>query len=161
MFDYYCNPELGLLPPEQSQLITGLQLTAQIRAKGKDVPSALLQPIFRCLHQIRVSSSTSPGDEAKGQDLVALFKNASTVADAGSVVANMLRNKISRLVGISTADVDANSQLERYGVDSLVALELRNWLSKELSADLAVFEILGGVTLLDIGKTVAQRSPLR
>ena len=47
------------------------------------------------------------------------------------------------------------------GVDSLVGLELRNWLPKESGVELAMFEILGDVTLRGIGKLVAQKTYLR
>lgn len=48
-----------------------------------------------------------------------------------------------------------------YGIDSLVAIELRNWFSKELSADVAVFDIMGEASLAAIGELVSKRSSWR
>ena len=49
--------------------------------------------------------------------------------------------------------------MHAYGVDSLVAVELRNWFSQVLEADVAVFEILGeGRSFEDLGTLVAGKS---
>ena len=39
-----------------------------------------------------------------------------------------------------------HKRMESYGVDSLVAVELRNWFAKEMAADIAVF-VKGGILL--------------
>lgn len=52
-------------------------------------------------------------------------------------------------------DVDIHAPLSTFGVDSLVAVEIRGWLKRELAADVAVFEILGGASLMSLGMTVA------
>ena len=52
--------------------------------------------------------------------------------------------------------------MHTYGVDSLVAVELRNWFSRSLKLDVAIFDIVGGsidaltatvVGKLDLGGT--------
>jgi len=161
MLDYCCNPDLGLLSPNECQLVTGLMLPAQLRAQGMDVPPQLLLPPFRCLAQMQARESNNAGNETRGEDLIGDFQKADSVGEAASVAKEMLRIKTSRLLGAQVEDIEGNSQIERYGVDSLVAIELRNWVSKELGADVAVFEILGGMTISDIGTVIAQRSSLR
>jgi hypothetical protein len=46
----------------------------------------------------------------------------------------------------------------RYGVDSLVALEVRNWITREMQANIALLEILAAVPMKDFAKTIAERS---
>ena len=46
----------------------------------------------------------------------------------------------------------------RYGVDSLVALEVRNWIVREMKASVALLEILAAVPMKDFAKTIASRS---
>jgi aryl carrier-like protein len=161
MLDYCCNPELGLLSPDDCQLVTGLMLPAHLRAQGKDVPPQLLLPLFRCLAQIEVRESAGSKNGAGGEDMVAAFREACSVGDAANVAIEMLRIKASKMLGPRMEEIAGDSQLEHHGVDSLVAIELRNWLLKELGADVAVFEILGGIKLHEIGLLVAQRSLLR
>jgi aryl carrier-like protein len=44
------------------------------------------------------------------------------------------------------------------GVDSLVAVELRNWFVRSIGADVAVFEIMGNSTIISLACDVAQKS---
>lgn len=157
MLDYYCNPDLRLLTTDQCQLVTGVTLPAQLRAEGKDVPLRLLQPLMRCLAQIPVRFTAKTEYEGAGDNLIEAFREAEDMSEIASVATELLKVKISRLLGRRVEDVEANSQLEHHGVDSLVAIELRNWISKELGVDIAVFEILGGMSLLELGILVAQR----
>ena len=48
-----------------------------------------------------------------------------------------------------------------YGVDSLLAVESRNWFSKMWKADVAVFDITGQESIAPLGGAVAGRSGLR
>ena len=48
-----------------------------------------------------------------------------------------------------------------YGVDSLVAVELRNWFAREVSAEVAIFEILGEPSISSLAVAVARRSQYR
>ncbi len=54
--------------------------------------------------------------------------------------------------------VDIHKPLHTYGVDSLLAVELRNWIGREFQADVAVFETLGSSTLSTLGMLITQRS---
>jgi acyl carrier protein len=161
MLDYCCSPNLDILSPDNCQLVTGLMLPCQLRAEGKDVPPQLLQPMLRCIAQIPVRQITKTDNAASGNDLIGAFHEADNVVDAARIATEMLRIKTSRLLGMQVQEIEAKSQIEHYGVDSLVAIELRNWISKELSIDIAVFEILGGMTLLELGTLITERKFLK
>jgi acyl carrier protein len=82
-------------------------------------------------------------------------------AAAGARYASeILQIKLCILLGLEY-DINPEHHLGQYGIDSLVALEIRNWIKKELGADLAVFEISGEATLQSIGKIVSRKSLLR
>jgi acyl carrier protein len=58
-------------------------------------------------------------------------------------------------------DTDAfDEPIQRFGVDSLLAIELRSWFAKEFAADIPIFEILGEGTLKSIAVLTTQRSTL-
>ncbi len=48
--------------------------------------------------------------------------------------------------------------LHAYGVDSLLAVELRNFFAKELNDAVAIFDIMGGSSFEALGMTVAKKS---
>lgn len=48
-----------------------------------------------------------------------------------------------------------------YGVDSLVAVELRSWFAEETQAEIAVFDMMGNATMKSIGHLAVKRNKLR
>ncbi|KAL8665801.1 MAG: hypothetical protein Q9202_001923 [Teloschistes flavicans] len=162
VLDYYCDPRRGVLARDETQVIFGLETPANILAKGIEVPNAMCVPLYRQMHQLDGSAgeSSSTGSSEQTVDTKLVFQNAPTYSDAVSVVAEALKVKLSKLLGITQAEIELQHRVEFYGVDSLVAVELRNWLAKELGADIAVFEIVGGATLEGVGQMVARRSSL-
>ena len=161
LFDHYCNPATKLANPSQSQVITGLELPTNMLANGSEIPLAMRKPLFSHMHQIDSSGPGSSRTVEQALDLKATFKKARNLSDAGLVVAEAFKVKLSRMMGIPLGDIDLQHRVESYGVDSLVAVELRNWLAKEFGADVAVFEILGGATLGGVGHTAATKSTFR
>ncbi|KAF2441997.1 reducing type I polyketide synthase [Karstenula rhodostoma CBS 690.94] len=161
MLDYYCQP--GLLPTaNQSQVITGLELPADMQSKGHEVPSVMHNPLFR--HLFQVESSSAPIRESATRQQMSVksaLVSASSTEEGGRIIAEALKEKLTRVLGVPHEHIDIGDSLVSYGVDSLVGLELRNWLMKETDADLAVFDILSGSTLEEIGQTAAARSLLR
>ncbi|OBT45611.1 Type I Iterative Polyketide synthase (PKS) [Pseudogymnoascus sp. WSF 3629] len=57
-------------------------------------------------------------------------------------------------------DINSDRPIAAYGVDSLVAVELRNWMLREMKADVPLFEILGNASLLVLSGRVALKSQL-
>jgi acyl carrier protein len=84
--------------------------------------------------------------------------------EAGAIVSEAL---IERLISMTPGlqdRIDTNAldePMRKFGIDSLLAIELRSWFSKEFAADVPIFEILGEETLGSLGVKAAQKSALR
>ena len=164
LLDHFCDPSLELpsLTTANCQTITGIKLPASLRSQGIDEPSWMRQPMFRHLHQIDetgASSSSTAADQAL--DLATAFSKMASVEEAGSLVAQELAKRLGKILGIPAGDIDLDKPMHTYGLDSLVAVELRNWFVKELDADIAIFEILGGATFATAGISAAGKSRFR
>lgn len=61
-----------------------------------------------------------------------------------SVIQDAFKQKLGRLLALKVEDVHEEDTIAGHGVDSLVAVEIRNWFRKELRANVTVFEILDG-----------------
>ncbi|MCJ1395075.1 hypothetical protein MMC18_007956 [Xylographa bjoerkii] len=159
LLDYHCNPSLPISKPLHCQAMTGIENPATIRAKGVDEPYWMQQPLFRHLYQI--DSTAQPGSSLATEqavDVTEAFKAASSLAAAGAVVADALVHKLAKILGIPREDINTARPVESYGVDSLVAVELRNWFAKTLAAEVAIFEILGAPSIAAIGTVAAGKS---
>ena len=57
-------------------------------------------------------------------------------------------------------DINPARPISAYGVDSLAAVELRNWFAKSLDAAVGVMDILNGKSIDALAQEVIERSKL-
>ncbi|ORY57229.1 uncharacterized protein BCR38DRAFT_461375 [Pseudomassariella vexata] len=60
-----------------------------------------------------------------------------------AIITEAIVDRLASLLGRQPADISENKSVASLGVDSLVAVELRNWIAAETGVSLPVFEILG------------------
>ncbi|KAI1332330.1 hypothetical protein F5Y16DRAFT_420447 [Xylariaceae sp. FL0255] len=152
----YCDPDLPLLSGSESQILLGLLTPADFLSHGQTVPQTHDQPLFKPFSHI-VGETTTPGSQVI-EDAATLFRLAKETDERGQIVIRALSAKLARAMSISADEVEASKPLSSYGVDSLMAVELRNYIEREFQARVAVFDIMGGVPIATIGDLVAERS---
>ncbi|RDL41700.1 Thiolase-like protein [Venustampulla echinocandica] len=163
LLDYHCDPGLPLLTQTNCQVVTGLKSPADLLAQGTEEPPWMQRPMLNHLHQLK-GAGNSVSTTATGQqsvDLAASFSSTGSLAEAGVLVTGELSKRLAKTLSIPVEDFDLSRPIHTYGLDSLVAVELRNWFEKELKADIAIFEILGGATLSGLGQSAAAKSQFR
>lgn len=156
--DYYCSRG-GDCPPltvRESQSVIGLGNSVGPGLDGIAVSrQALLRHVCR---NVQGRSSAGVVDEGK-VDAKELFATSASLADGEAVVAQALIRKLAKTLStLQMEETDLQGSLSGYGVDSLLAVELRTWITKEFQADVAVFEITGGATFATVSGLVATRS---
>ncbi|KAE9567271.1 Highly reducing polyketide synthase alt5 [Colletotrichum fructicola] len=159
LLDEICNPANSVAPLVRSQISLGFEIPETLRSKGIEFPGWMHEPLFKHIHQIR----TMGGNTEESKDSVnysMLLAGAETLEAAENVITKAIVQKLSRALGIDAATIDSSQPLHAYGVDSLVAVELRTWLSKEMGAEVAVFDMVGDSTIRSLGTFVAARSTL-
>ncbi len=159
VLDYHCNPSLAIMTPSTGQIILGLQTPATMRAKDLPEPHWMQRSTFRHLQQIGLGAP-SLCQAGKAVDYVARFRDAATLEDRTQIVIECLVRKLAKALSIPQEDLDTSRPLHTYGVDSLLAVELRNYLAKEMDADVTIFDIMGGASFQKVSATVAQKSQL-
>ena len=90
----------------------------------------------------------------------AMLKTAQGAAEAEAVVCRGLVHKIAALLMLDEADLDVTRSLSHYPLDSLVAIEIRNFLTREFEANLQVLELLSSGSIQFLGKAVCSKSKL-
>lgn len=160
VLNHYCDPSLSL-ENMTSQVIMGLTLPADVRKKGEDLASWMEQPLFSHLHQMdsanNLTRSEATASSSGEISLSHQLASVTSLATASALISSALQEKLGRILCRSAQEIDASKPMHTHGVDSLVAVELRNWLSHGLRVDVSVFEILGVSGILALGRSIATK----
>ncbi|KAK7750376.1 hypothetical protein SLS62_007675 [Diatrype stigma] len=114
--------------------------------------SALGGPTYRLSHLV-LGLELVGDDRSRGVTRGTSAENY----DTGGGLKEHDENLLSKILSLAPDSVDLLQPLYTYGVDSLIAVELRNWFQKVLKVDVAVFEILGGAAATTLGRAVAEK----
>ena len=157
ILDYVCDPALPLQSALKSQVATGMETPAALKDKGIEEPFWMRDPLFRTFYQMGTSTSND-NEDTDAVDYKALLGTAESLAAAKAVVCEGLVKKLCRALMIEAEAVDIEKPLHAYGVESLVAVELRSWFTKEMGAEVAVFDIMGSGSIKELAGAVAGKS---
>lgn len=161
LLDILCDPGYYSSASMRSQVTMGIVTPADILAQ--DVNDMALEHMHRSLfarfsHAKTNSSNTGPGNSI---NYAALFRQAGNTEKMIEIVTEALVRKVARALSVQPEDVDIDKPLHLYGVDSLVAVEIRNWIRKEFVADVPVFELMSGKTISAIGQLITRSSQIK
>ena len=156
LLERYCDPSLPVLPPDECQVVCGIRSPQALRARGFKEPSWMALPLFRAVH---LSDGNGAADAAVAHECWQdSLQAAASVAEAAELIVDALMTKLSALLGIAVTELDSSRPIHLYGVDSLVAVELRNWFANKIKADVAVLHILGNTSTEALGLIAAEKS---
>lgn len=124
---------------QSSQVITGIP--AQFT---RSASSSFWNRDSRFVPLERMGSGSSdalnaPGSVAQARSLLSASK---TVGEAKEIITNMLVTKLATDFGRPEADINPSLALTDIGVDSLIAVELRNWIVTSLDAECSIFDVM-------------------
>jgi acyl carrier protein len=119
------------------------------------------QSLLPHFNRAPLSSSGKTGIDSGDDNFGTLFRQAETNEERSSIVVQFLAKRLARSLGIDFKDVNVEKPLHAYGVDSLVAVELRNWIAKGFAADVPVFELVSGRTVQGVAEFVEKCSQIK
>jgi hypothetical protein len=80
--------------------------------------------------------------------------------EAVQLITAAIVQRLASLMMIPEADIDAGRPLSAYGVDSLVAVEVRNWVAREMAVEVSVFDVMQNVPMTQLAQNLADKSKL-
>ncbi|KAH8804399.1 putative polyketide synthase [Xylogone sp. PMI_703] len=141
-------------PGQQAHIITGLGTWNEDSTLG-----ALTLPLFSHFRKL-CAGNTDSNKSGGGHNLKEALKAAKTLDDASELILAALVEKISSRSGIGLENINTSKSMPDYGIDSLVAVEMRNWITKDMDSTLPVLELLASDPLTHLASKIAQRSRL-
>jgi hypothetical protein len=167
--ELFAMVELAMMPQSNGvvangHLITGVHTTVDAGSGEQDLPFWSRDPVFAHLESLRPHLSKSARNNAtegsSQQSLPALIAAATSMSEIIAIILDAFVRKLSRSLMVAVEEIDASKSASAYGIDSLIAVDIRNWIFREAKADVPVFEILQAVSLSALVQIVAEKSAL-
>ncbi|KAK7920492.1 polyketide synthase [Apiospora marii] len=144
----------------KSQVAVGLATSADFRSRGLPEPTFMKTPLFAQLRSAgNVASGGGAGEEG-GVSVSNALKFADSLDAAAELVQDALVKRLSRVMTIPIEDIDAGKPIHAYGVDSLVAMEFRNYIGSDCGCEIAVLDIMGNKSIQVLSRDIANDSRL-
>lgn len=145
-------------PIEFHRVITGL---GEWKGSGKSLAN-FDAPLFARYRRLFLSaSSVDAGNDASVVDTLREdIAAAKTLDDATGVIYSALSTKIAAHLSIPVESIDPSSLISEYGVDSHVAVELRNWITENMQSTVPILEILASGSVGELAAKIAGKSKL-
>lgn len=114
---------------------------------------------YRNIEQIDESPNIAATDTGLGQFLAEAEANPAFLRDRSSVefLAREIGKTLYGFLLISAEEVDITRSISILGVDSLVAIELRNWCRHKMGIEMTILEILDLPTLYAFGEAASKQ----
>ncbi|KAH7265653.1 uncharacterized protein BKA55DRAFT_590873 [Fusarium redolens] len=165
--EFFSMIKQAILHPKRSatncQVVTGLG-TQGMAEEGSDASPDELPFWFRDAkfsHLLQMGrKQVHETDSENGVRLTESIPAAESLAEATNLICDAIIEKMAKMLGMPAESIDASQSMAAYGLDSLVAVELRNWLFREAKADVAVFEVLGKGSLNALAGDIALKSKI-
>lgn len=144
----------GKLASCDNHTITGMRITSTLR------PFWTEDAKFKAM---RLAAEEAAALDASANAVVsfnAALKSAKTQAEAEEAVCKGLVDKISTVLMLDAEDMDVTRSLSHYPLDSLVAIEIRNFITREFEANLQVLELLSSGSIQTLAKGVVGKSKI-
>lgn len=88
------------------------------------------------------------------------LKAAKSIEEAQDVVCRGLLNKLPSVLMLEIEDMDITRSLSHYDMDSLNAIEVRNYITREFEVNLQVLELLSSGSIETLAKAICGKSKL-
>lgn len=104
------------------------------------------------------SSGQDQQDQERSETLATKMAGCASHDEAVQVVKSALAEMLADMFLVPLEDIDLNESPSQQGVDSLMAVEVRNMLFSQAGAELSIFNILQSPSLITLATDVVTRS---
>ncbi|KAK8061351.1 polyketide synthase [Apiospora phragmitis] len=151
-----------------SQVVMGVGTGGLMRQNKPADPYWTHTALFTRLNQVDLpeddgslegTAAGGTGEEQQSVNYLLAQAEGAGADEAQAIVSNGLRTMLAQSMSLrgGVDEVDEGRAPAAYGVDSLVAVGVRNWVFRECGVDVSVFEVLSDASILDLSGTIVAR----
>lgn len=156
-----CQPPLGSGYANRSQIGLGIRSTLPLSAPNnrtlwrKDPRMS----VYRNLESHSTSSTSGSGSEMLKSFLRDASSNMTLLksADTRTLLATEIGKTLFGFMMRGDEELDLSESMASLGVDSLISIELRNWLRQKVGVEFTVLEIVGASSILTMGELAQKK----
>jgi zearalenone synthase (highly reducing iterative type I polyketide synthase) len=148
-----------------AQVICGLLTGGIVQSERLEPPFYFDDPRFAGLRKkdlVAAAAAAGTGDSRDGdgardgeEPVAAQLGRVQSLREATDVVTRALRHRLARELQTSVENIDAGRPLHGYGIDSLMAVDIRNWIVAQLRAETSLFDVLGAGSIHALAERIA------
>ncbi|KAI9781693.1 MAG: Type I Iterative PKS [Peltula sp. TS41687] len=106
-----------------------------------------------CLGSASTTAANAPDSSRDAQTLLALVKAKAEPSTILSTAVELVNRQLMKILGLNEP-MEPTKALSGYGIDSLGAIDLRNWVRVELGKEVTNLEVLGAKTLTSLCENI-------
>ncbi|KAF2014351.1 hypothetical protein BU24DRAFT_481793 [Aaosphaeria arxii CBS 175.79] len=162
--EYYCDPglKMGGLEEEHARPVVGIQTPGQMLARGLELPVGFRAPFWNNLLEVGDGDEGSGAEKSNGgvvsssETVKMRLGKAASDEEAHGIAAEALVKRVARITSMAEDNIDVAQPIHTFGIDSLTAVELRNWIAGAFEYNIAVFDILSSATVDGVVKAIVR-----
>jgi hypothetical protein len=144
--------------PSKAQLVCG---TSRADPSLETKETAIQRPDLKFSHIWSKGTNQGTAKADTGSfDVQAVLRSTTTAEEAIETTQFAIKQKLSHLLAMPADEVRADRSVASLGMDSLIAVELRNWITTKLEAQVQMFELMSSMPFTELSTTIAKRSRL-
>jgi amino acid adenylation domain-containing protein/non-ribosomal peptide synthase protein (TIGR01720 family) len=125
-----------------------------VQATAAKVDWAAFGPVYEAKTRRRLLEDLGPGPAESTTPVRDAPRRVRDDLDRPEALLAYVRDEVARVLGLDPALLDARQPLSEVGLDSLMAVQLRNQVLADLGTDLPLRTILGGATIGELARYV-------
>ncbi|KAI0198779.1 putative polyketide synthase [Astrocystis sublimbata] len=170
LLDIACEPgsQVFYEDVQSSQAIVGITQPASWNLD--DESFTMSQPFWGHLHHAPLRGYSNGDDTDAGPSVAATTGRKQTVnyaelldatestEEAAKIITDALVTRVSSLVGTETSRIEVHKSIQSYGIDSISAIDVRNWIMKAFAVDTPIFELLSGSSFATVAAKIGEKN---
>jgi zearalenone synthase (highly reducing iterative type I polyketide synthase) len=147
------------MPP---QVICGLPIGGILDREKLDMPFYFDDLRFQLLKKKDRDRTEVQGEDVshEAHSLSSQLSECRFVHETSGIITTALCGRLARGLQTAVEDIDSSKPLHAYGVDSLMAVEIRTWILMNLKAEISLFDVLSGNSVAALASKIAAVSKL-